>query len=369
MKIAIVSTEPLKFFKNTNRGGGEILFENLIKQILLVDDYKLYIFCPANCNLEEIDTVKYSNIVFVKINADSHSDKYLQEIKQIVDVEKYDIVINHNMYNPYAITLLQCHSYLHRANNIFPLFRPIKRFLSRKKIKWQKTIYQNANKNKYIAVSQKVRQDFSKNYNIPLQNIIVSYPGCIIPSGINISEPQKEENITFGIVANSSLNKGGHLFLFVCGLLHLLGAKFNIKIIAPKYNKDIFMKSIIKLFNMGKYTEVLPFQNDMSLFYKSIDVIVLPSLNEAFGLVVLEAMSLAKPAIVSSTSGASEIIDSKNGVIFNRHSILDFINKIKYFINIYNNNFDKYRQFSDNALLTAKKYNWKKFTDTILNQY
>ncbi len=51
-------------------------------------------------------------------------------------------------------------------------------------------------------------------------------------------------------------------------------------------------------------------------YYAASDVVVLPTLNEAFGLVVLEAMSMGLPVLVSSLAGASELIeDGLNGLL------------------------------------------------------
>ena len=51
-------------------------------------------------------------------------------------------------------------------------------------------------------------------------------------------------------------------------------------------------------------------------YYAASDVLVLPTLNEAFGLVVLEAMSMRLPILVSSLAGASELIeDGLNGLL------------------------------------------------------
>lgn len=50
---------------------------------------------------------------------------------------------------------------------------------------------------------------------------------------------------------------------------------------------------------------------NMPAFYKQMDVIVLPSLHEAFGLVFLEAISMGCPTLVSSSFGALQFIDQK----------------------------------------------------------
>lgn len=51
-------------------------------------------------------------------------------------------------------------------------------------------------------------------------------------------------------------------------------------------------------------------------YYAASDVVVLPTLNEAFGLVVLEAMSMGLPVLVSSLAGAAELVeDGLNGLL------------------------------------------------------
>lgn len=96
--------------------------------------------------------------------------------------------------------------------------------------------------------------------------------------------------------------------------------------------------------------------NDMVAFYKSMDVIVLPSLHEAFGLVFIEAMSLGTPVIVSSQFGALSFIQDQNDILssftFNPESSDELKEKLipyfkgeglsnDFFKQLYLNNFDK----------------------------
>jgi len=72
--------------------------------------------------------------------------------------------------------------------------------------------------------------------------------------------------------------------------------------------------------------------NDMIAFYNAMDVIILPSLHEAFGLVFIEAISLGKPLIVSSQFGALSFIDHEKyqieKITFNPESISDLEEKL-----------------------------------------
>jgi glycosyltransferase involved in cell wall biosynthesis len=55
--------------------------------------------------------------------------------------------------------------------------------------------------------------------------------------------------------------------------------------------------------------------NDTSALYRSADIYVCPSLEEALGLSVLEAMSYGIPAVVTNAGGLPEIVDDTCGVI------------------------------------------------------
>ena len=94
-------------------------------------------------------------------------------------------------------------------------------------------------------------------------------------------------------------------------------------------------------------------QTDMKSFYDSIDCLVLPSLNEAFGLVALEAMACGKPSLISSTTGIAEIVGAEDSFIFNRKSYWDFLKVLKNICDIYDKNFDLYKKYSKNAFELA----------------
>ncbi|MCF7871720.1 glycosyltransferase family 4 protein [Candidatus Woesearchaeota archaeon] len=60
------------------------------------------------------------------------------------------------------------------------------------------------------------------------------------------------------------------------------------------------------------------------------DALVLPSYNEAIGMVVPEALACGLPVIVSDTAGATTYVEhGKNGLIFKTGNLKDLINKIK----------------------------------------
>ena len=54
----------------------------------------------------------------------------------------------------------------------------------------------------------------------------------------------------------------------------------------------------------------LPFTEDVPEFLAAIDVFVLPSYSETFGLVLIEAMAMEKPVVATSAGGVPEIVEN-----------------------------------------------------------
>lgn len=96
--------------------------------------------------------------------------------------------------------------------------------------------------------------------------------------------------------------------------------------------------------------------DEMVGFYKAMDVVVLPSLHEAFGLVFIEAIALGAPVVVSKKFGALTFIDLDryrvNDFTFHPESVDSLVEKLlpylkndglseDFFKRLYQENFDK----------------------------
>ena len=64
--------------------------------------------------------------------------------------------------------------------------------------------------------------------------------------------------------------------------------------------------------NLGKIND----ETSMKLLYTATDVIVSPSVIEAFGLIVLEALNMGTPCVIFENTGSESMIDHKqNGYV------------------------------------------------------
>jgi D-inositol-3-phosphate glycosyltransferase len=80
-----------------------------------------------------------------------------------------------------------------------------------------------------------------------------------------------------------------------------------------------FRRHLINLtYELGIQDRVhfLPFTEDVPEFMAAIDMFVLPSYSETFGLVLIEAMAMEKPVVATSAGGVPEIIeDGRDGLL------------------------------------------------------
>lgn len=76
------------------------------------------------------------------------------------------------------------------------------------------------------------------------------------------------------------------------------------------------LRSEIERLGLTEECRIAEFQEDISPVMRVIDVLALPSRQESFGLVLVEAASLGKPAIACRSEGPDEIIDDgKTGIL------------------------------------------------------
>jgi glycosyltransferase involved in cell wall biosynthesis len=108
------------------------------------------------------------------------------------------------------------------------------------------------------------------------------------------------------------------------GLKYLIEAYKDVQIKFPKTRLVIAgegperksLEKLIRNLNLDNKVMLLGNRDDIPFVLKASDLFVLPSISEAFGLVLLEAMAAKLPVIATNTGGIPEIIeDQKSGII------------------------------------------------------
>ncbi|OGH99321.1 MAG: hypothetical protein A2039_03600 [Candidatus Melainabacteria bacterium GWA2_34_9] len=348
--------------KDKFHGGGEKLFFNLIKRFVAAN-YEIDIYCSKS----DIEYLEGINKIIVVDEHYNHlkpetMENFYSEAKKLIKNENYDYVISENITPPVDITFLQGHSLLNRLKRdknpleaFFYSFRKIKKERMKYHKKWFNEGYR-----KIFVVSEVLKRDIVQNYGISDDKIFVIYPGVDIPD--DVPEINKNKILTFGLSAPGFRIKGGFIFLKALGLLKKKGYDFKAKIIYPKYPKNLGVKLLVKFLNIEKNVEFLSYQENIQEFYRSIDVLVAPSIEDTFNLAVLESMANSKPCIVSTNAGASEIIkDGENGFVFDMksNSERNLVDKMTLFLK----NPNSYNDICEKAFETAKIYSWQRTFD------
>ena len=87
--------------------------------------------------------------------------------------------------------------------------------------------------------------------------------------------------------------------------------------------------NVVKNLGIEDYVKLIGFYEDAYSLINAADIVVLPSVAEPFGLVLVEAMAFAKPVVAVRSGGPAEIvIDGKTGLLIepsNSHALAEAI--------------------------------------------
>lgn len=364
-KIAFI----VRLFQGASfHGGGEKIFYKLITK-LIENNFIIDIYCSKS----DINEFPGINEIIVVNKPYDHNDpvvleSFYNEVKNLISDKNYDYVISENIMPPVDLAFMQGHSVHHRMNS---LKSPIEAFLynfrkvKRQRVKFEKK-WLNEGYRKIFVLSNVLKKDIMDNFGTADENISVIYPGVDVEEADeSIQFPDlTNKTITFGLSAPGFKRKGGFVLLEALGILKKKGYNFKARIIYPKFNGNLWVKYLVKKHNIQNNIEFLPFQKGMKDFYKSIDVLVMPSLEETFGLVAIEAMLNKKLSVVSSYCGASEVLkDEYDALVFDmsKNQAENLAQKLAYIID----NPEKAGKILMNGLETAKIYSW----DRTCNQF
>lgn len=173
------------------------------------------------------------------------------------------------------------------------------------------------NATKVVSVSKFVQRQIASTHNVHSQ---VIYHG-IEPS---IYQGAKADKVEFKRLLG--INPEEKIILYV-GKLHPykdpLTLVKSFSIIAKKQSKTKLIlvgegnlhRRILELVENLKVSDKISIRSQLKfdeliLLYRAADVFVLPSINEAFGIVILEAMASGTPCVVSDSGACPELIQN-----------------------------------------------------------
>jgi glycosyltransferase involved in cell wall biosynthesis len=152
------------------------------------------------------------------------------------------------------------------------------------------------NTDKFYPVSQAEKMVLRKKYDLPEDRTIFLYVGVI----------DERKNVKWLIDEwKTQAGKSSDLLMVVGP-------------VSREDEKGLFYKSLKANEEIIKdRLRFMEYTDEIEDLYRSADVFILPSTNEGMPNVVLEAMASGLPCLVSNISGTEDLINGRNGILFN----------------------------------------------------
>jgi UDP-glucose:(heptosyl)LPS alpha-1,3-glucosyltransferase len=156
------------------------------------------------------------------------------------------------------------------------------------------------------------------------------------------------------LLGNDWIKKGLPSLLAAMALLESAAIKL---IVAGRDDRSLFQAELGNLRLQGRVTFSAP-RTDVIHFYAAADAYVGPSLEDAYGLPIIEAMACGLPVIASVCAGASEAIQhGVNGLLLEKPN--DPQELAGHILELYGDPSLRHR-LGKAAEITAQDYNWEK---------
>lgn len=151
-----------------------------------------------------------------------------------------------------------------------------------------------------------IDQGQDENKSFVIHNAIDTTEAIKIKPQINL---QDKDVITLGVIGRLDKAKGFRYAVKTIKLLenHPSGKKFILKI-AGTGIREKFLRDLAKELQVEDRVEFVGWVKDKKEFFDSIDIFLLTSQRETFGLVLLEAMKFRKPIVACDADGPKEIL-------------------------------------------------------------
>ena len=387
MRIAFITFEYPPFIQ----GGAGVYAENVTKELAKLD-HEVHVFTPHTTENEQYNTeqniiihrIKFINKPF--LSAPSFWVNLRIQFKKIEkQVGGFDILhgnqstdfflTNNNI--PHVVTIHSLSSTNLNAENP----NIIKRITERGENNFinnyiEKCIIKRADL--IIANSEYTKRSILSAYGYSnINRIKVGYPGLSINRPFSLQESEEKKIRTFLnvdkkpivlFVGRLVLRKGLHFLLPAFKVLLDQNIQAKLIVVGNGPKKRSYLKQVRDL-NLSKdvvFTGLIDDSTLKKIYYLS-DVVAIPSLNEPFGIVVLEAMAAKKPIVASNSGGIPEIIQNGiNGQLIDPQDHSEFANAMK----LYLEDKELSNQIGEcNFKKVTEKFSWSKSAIQILEVY
>lgn len=348
----------LNIINSFDYGGAENLLLNSLSYFREYD-HKINVLSLSNNLKLNID--EHKNIID---NIDSNNPKSLKSFYYLANYlknNKYDIIHAHLFPTIYYCAILKKmgiikvplviteHSTHNKRRDIL-LLKPLERL-----------IYKSFNK--IICISEGTKNNLSEWLGFSNNDFKTIYNGVNLKK-FSYERPKydnfNKNKIKIVMVASFSKQKDQ---LTLIKAFRLLPNRYQLYFAGegPKISEA---KDLVNKLNLADRVSFLGNRNDIPDLLKTMDLFVLSSEWEGFGLVIVEAMASGLPVIATDINGLSEVVKD-HGALFQKGNYKELSDKIS---RITQNNF-LYREMSKKSIKRANDFSLKKMVYEYINLY
>ncbi|SJZ46631.1 glycosyltransferase family 4 protein [Selenihalanaerobacter shriftii] len=180
----------------------------------------------------------------------------------------------------------------------------------------------------FIAVSQAVKEILVNKNEFDESEIQVIYNGVDIDefnleieSGLKQELEIKEDEFLIGTVGRLGIKKNQELLIKAAAILKESNPEIKYVIVgkdsSPKKSYEQKLHRLIREFKVEDRVVLLGFRENISKILADLDLLVIPSKEESFGIIAVEGMAMEVPVIASGVGGLKEVIkDEETGILF-----------------------------------------------------
>jgi len=336
MKIGLVC----RHFSAT-RGGLE-RDTRILSQALVQRGHDVHVFCntgekTTGVNLHHVPIFPFSspgkNLSFAMMATRCSAQLELDVLQSMERIWSQDIFRLSDSINPVQMMSKYPNALIHAFKAAGPR-RQVLTHLERR-------IFQQGGARFILAISKLVKAQIMAHYQVPEEKITVIYnsvdtetfnPSTASAFRTEVREPfaVDEADMLILFLGNDFKRKGLHLLLEA--LVKLKEERFTL-LVAGNDPPAAYLRFAARN-GIGDKVRFIGFHNHPEKLYASSDLFVLPTKEDTFGNVCLEAMACGVPVIATHTAGASEIIDHGiNGYVIKTRDAGELADRIKQQLN------------------------------------
>ena len=358
-----------------NESGVGRYLRNLIKGLEIIDKENEYFIFLLGRDLEDFKVGKN----FQKVEADYNWYGFAEQFKFPNLIKKFGPDLMHFPHfnvpvfytGKFVVTihdLIHQHHSMNRATTLDPFTFKIKQ-IGYKKVFKKATL----NSEKILVPSESVRKLLIDEWHVDSRKIIVTQEAVdekLISINNTISKQKSQEILKkFKIntpyifyVGNAHPHK--NVEGLIKAYLEIKKTKQDIKLVLSGNNH--FFWDRIKRENPDQGIIYTGFIKDEELvaLYKQAEVFVLPSLEEGFGIPILESMACGCPVVASDVSSIPEV-GGDAALYFNPENVFDMVEKISRVLS----NLQLKKRMISKGSKRVKLFSWKKMAEQTLSIY